>query len=108
MPTELAGRFSRRQWKDCCGKGCKKCEIAQTYIGEYGKKKGLALLNDDRDAVKKGKALTKAIKDGTGKKAGAATGKKGKDGGGKKVRDGGGKKAKDAGGKKKAAAQTKS
>lgn len=65
MPTELMQRFSRKQWKDCCGKGCKKCEIAQTYIGEHGKKKGLDLLNDDRDAATKGKAVKKGkAKDG--------------------------------------------
>ena len=54
MP-ELKERFSRKQWKDCCGKGCKKCEIAGAYIDEYGKKKGLAKLNEDRAAVKKAK-----------------------------------------------------
>ena len=43
MPTELSERFSRKQFKDCCGKGCKKCEIAQTYIGVYGKTKGLEI-----------------------------------------------------------------
>jgi hypothetical protein len=60
--TELSDRFSRKQWKDCCGKGCKKCEIAQAYIEEHGKKKGLAKLNDDRDAVKKAKKGKKARK----------------------------------------------
>ena len=34
--TKLKNEFSRKQWKDCCGKGCKKCEIAQAYIAEYG------------------------------------------------------------------------
>ena len=78
MPTDLMERFTRKQWKDCCGKGCKKCEIAQAYIGEYGKKEGLELLNQDRDAAKKGKGAkkghAKAQKaDGKGRK-----GKKGK------------------------------
>jgi hypothetical protein len=78
MPTELIERFSRSQFKDCCGKGCKKCEIAQAYIGEYGKKKGLELLNEDRAAAKKGKAPKKAAK---------KVGKKGKKGaGGKKAK----------------------
>jgi len=78
MPTELIERFSRKQFKGCCGKGCKKCEIAQAYIGEYGKKKGLELLNEDRAAAKKGKAPKKAAK---------ADGKKGKKGaGGKKAK----------------------
>jgi hypothetical protein len=84
MPTELMERFTRKQWKDCCGKGCKKCEIAQAYIGEHGKKKGLELLNEDRAAAKKGKKAKKADGkskkgDGKSKKARAAAkdGKKG-------------------------------
>ncbi len=77
MPTELMQRFSRKQWKDCCGKGCKKCEIAQTYIGEHGKKKGLDLLNDDRAAAKKGKAVKKGkAKDGKAKLKDAKAGDK--------------------------------
>jgi hypothetical protein len=79
MPTELSERFSRKQWKDCCGKGCKKCEIAQAYIGEHGKKKGLELLNEERAAVKKGNAPKKAAK------AGGTKGKK-KSAGGKKAK----------------------
>ena len=43
--SDLKKKFSRKEWKDCCGKGCKKCEIAQTYIGVYGKSKGLDKLN---------------------------------------------------------------
>jgi hypothetical protein len=81
MPTELSERFSRKQWKDCCGKGCKKCEIAQAYMGEHGKKKGLELLNEDRAAVKKGKAPKKGAK----AKAGA-DGKTKKSAGGKKAK----------------------
>jgi hypothetical protein len=69
MPTELIERFSRKQWKDCCGKGCKKCEIAQAYIGEYGKKKGLELLADDQAAARKGKAPKKVAKASGGAKA---------------------------------------
>ncbi len=52
--TKLKSEFGRKQWKDCCGKGCKKCEIAQTYIAEFGRKDGLEKLNADRKAVKKG------------------------------------------------------
>lgn len=65
--TKLKNEFSRKEWKDCCGKGCKKCDIAQAYIGEYGRTDGLDKLNADRKAVKKG-------------------GKKGKKGGKKKVK----------------------
>ena len=56
--TKLKNEFSRKEWKGCCGKGCKKCEIAQTYIGVYGKNKGLRKLNEDRtemQAKKSGK-----------------------------------------------------
>jgi hypothetical protein len=52
--TKLKNTFSRKQWKDCCGKGCKKCAIAQAYIGEYGRGEGLEKLNADRKAAKKG------------------------------------------------------
>jgi hypothetical protein len=86
MPTDLMVRFSRKKWKDCCGKGCKKCEIAQTYIGEYGKKKGLELLNEDRAAAKKGKAPKKVAKaDGKKHKGGAKKGAKKVGGKGKKT-----------------------
>jgi hypothetical protein len=71
MP-QLRERFTRTQWKDCCGKGCKKCRIAAAYVSEYGKKEGLARLSDDRAAVKAVKKAEKA----DGKKAGKAAGKK--------------------------------
>jgi hypothetical protein len=74
--TDLKDEFGRKQWKSCCGKGCKKCEIAQAYIGEYGRKDGLEKLNDDRKAVLKGDGKKKA----GGKKKGGAK----KRGGGKK------------------------
>ena len=50
MP-ELKTDFKRKTWKDCCGKGCKKCEIAQAYTGEFGRKEGLEKLNADRKLV---------------------------------------------------------
>ena len=69
--TKLKHEFSRKEWKDCCGKGCKKCEIAQTYIGVYGKSKGLEKLNEDRAAMhaKKGGKLKGGKKKGGGKKS---------------------------------------
>ena len=70
--TKLRNEFSRKEWKDCCGKGCKKCEIAQAYAAEFGsRKEGLEKLNADRDAVKKsGKrgGKTKGSKKGKAKK----------------------------------------
>ena len=67
MP-DLSKKFGRKEWKTCCGKGCKKCEIAQAYIGEHGRKKGLGLLNEDRAAATKGKGLKKGPKAHPGKK----------------------------------------
>lgn len=66
MP-DLSNKFGRREWKECCGKGCKKCEIAQTYIAEYGRKAGLEQLKTDRKAVLARKG---------GKKKGKKKGKK--------------------------------
>ena len=80
--TKLKSRFSRKEWKDCCGKGCKDCDIAQAYIGEYGKKEGLTRLNDERKAVKAAKkAASGGKKAKHGGKKSAGTGKKTKHGG---------------------------
>ncbi len=57
--SDLKKKFSHKEWKDCCGKGCKKCKIAQTYIGVYGKKKGLDKLSEDRAAMHSKKASGK-------------------------------------------------
>lgn len=75
--SDLMSTFSRKAWKGCCTKGCKKCELAQAYIGAYGRGDGLARLKADRKTV-----LSKAQKDG--KKARGKKGKKGKKRGGKK------------------------
>ena len=56
---DLKKKFSHKEWKDCCGKGCKKCKIAQTYIGVYGKKKGLDKLSEDRAVMHSKKASSK-------------------------------------------------
>jgi hypothetical protein len=70
MP-ELMTKFSRSKWKDCCGKGCKKCEMAQAYIEAYGRAKGLERLNEDRAVMqgKKSHKLKGGKKKGGGKKA---------------------------------------
>jgi len=68
--TKLRSEFDRKQWKDCCGKGCKKCEIAQAYIGRYGHKDGLEKLAGDR------KAVLKSAKKGGAAKSGKARGGK--------------------------------
>jgi hypothetical protein len=70
--AELKTDFKRKTWKDCCGKGCKKCEIAQAYTGEFGRKEGLEKLNADRKLVLAGK---KSGGKGGGKKKGAGKGK---------------------------------
>jgi len=67
MP-DLKKKFTRKEWKDCCGKGCKKCALAQTYIGVYGKGKGLDKLNEDRTkmrAKKSGKKKSAKKKHGS-------------------------------------------
>jgi hypothetical protein len=51
--SKLENDFTPKEWKGCCGKGCKKCEIAQAYIAKYGRSEGLEKLNADRDAMKK-------------------------------------------------------
>jgi len=58
MP-DLKKKFTRKEWKDCCGKGCKKCALAQTYIGVYGKGKGLDKLNEDRTEMRAKKSSKK-------------------------------------------------
>jgi hypothetical protein len=74
--TKLKNEFSRKEWKGCCGGGCKKCEIAQAYIAEYGERKlGLHKLNADRDAVKKGGGKGGKKKGKKGKKSGKAKNK---------------------------------
>ena len=66
--TKLKDEFTRKEFKDCCGGGCKKCELAQAYIAEYGsRKEGLEKLNLDIKAAKTG-GKTKGKK-GAGKKA---------------------------------------
>jgi len=68
--TKLKSTFSRTEFKDCCGKGCKKCELVQAYTAEYGRTKGLAKLNEDRKAAKKGGAKKgKKAKKKAGKRA---------------------------------------
>ncbi len=72
MP-DLSTKFSRKEWKDCCGKGCRKCELAQTYVAAYGRGDGLSQLKADRKAALAGKAAKKGKK---GRKKGAKKGKK--------------------------------
>jgi hypothetical protein len=57
--ADLKKRFTRKEWKGCCGSGCKKCAIAQAYIGEYGRSKGLEKLNEDRKEMRSKKSRKK-------------------------------------------------
>jgi len=66
--SDMTGQFSRKEWKDCCGKGCKKCSIAQAYIGAHGRSDGLKKLREDRKAVLAAKSAQK--KKGSKKKRG--------------------------------------
>ena len=45
--TKLAKEFTKKQWKKCCGSGCKDCKIAAAYIDAYGKKEGKKKLKAD-------------------------------------------------------------
>ncbi len=71
--AELKDEFGRKAWKDCCGKGCRKCEIAQAYTGAHSRKDGLELFRADREAVL-------AAGKGGKKKGKKRAGKKGKKG----------------------------
>jgi hypothetical protein len=44
----IRDQFTKKERKDCCGGGCKKCKIAAAYIEEYGKEKGLKKLKKDQ------------------------------------------------------------
>ena len=57
--SKLKKQFTRKQWDGCCGKGCKKCEIAQAYIHAYGKAEGLEKLNHDRTQMQSKKGAKK-------------------------------------------------
>ena len=74
MP-DLKSRFSRKEWKDCCGKGCKKCAIAQAYTGSGGRNAGLKQLSEDRKTVLAEKKTKKSGKKKTGKKKSTPKGK---------------------------------
>jgi hypothetical protein len=72
MP-DLSNKFGRKEWKDCCGKGCKKCEIAQSYIAAYGRGDGLAQLRADRKtALAARRKRRRARRRASEKKKGAA------------------------------------
>jgi hypothetical protein len=49
--TKLRGQFGAKQWKKCCGKGCKKCDIHNAYIDEFGKKAGEKQFQKDREKM---------------------------------------------------------
>jgi hypothetical protein len=48
---KLAGDFTKKQWKKCCGSGCSDCKIAGAYIDKHGKKDGKKRLKADRDKM---------------------------------------------------------
>jgi hypothetical protein len=45
--SKFRDQWSKKEWKKCCGKGCKKCDIANAYIDEYGSKAGQKKLKKD-------------------------------------------------------------
>ena len=46
-------KFSNSAWRDCCGKICDDCKIADAYIKEYGKNKGKKKLKRDHKKIGK-------------------------------------------------------
>jgi hypothetical protein len=49
--AKLKDQFSDKQWSKCCGKGCKKCEIHNAYLAEFGKKEGEKRFQKDHDKM---------------------------------------------------------
>jgi hypothetical protein len=47
--AKFRDRFSAKAWKKCCGKGCKKCEIHNAYLAEFGEKAGEKKFAKDHD-----------------------------------------------------------
>ena len=44
-------QFSKKEWKKCCGKGCKKCDVHNAYLDEFGKKAGWKKFQKDHDKM---------------------------------------------------------
>ncbi|HUK77582.1 MAG TPA: hypothetical protein VL117_08285 [Thermoleophilia bacterium] len=49
--TKLRDEFSKKEWKHCCGKGCKKCALHNAYLEAYGKKEGEKKFARDYDRM---------------------------------------------------------
>jgi len=49
--TKFREQFTRKQWKKCCGKGCKKCDVHNAYLDEFGKKAGEKRFDKDHDKM---------------------------------------------------------
>ena len=49
--TKFREQFARKQWKKCCGKGCKKCDVHNAYLDEFGKKAGWKKFQKDHDKM---------------------------------------------------------
>jgi hypothetical protein len=50
--AKLRKKFSKSAWKDCCGKFCDDCKIAEAYAKEYGKRDGEKKLKRDSKKYK--------------------------------------------------------
>jgi hypothetical protein len=49
--AKLRNEFSKKEWKHCCGNGCKKCAIHNAYLDAYGKKEGEKKFAKDHDRM---------------------------------------------------------
>ncbi|MDP2303317.1 MAG: hypothetical protein Q8N03_12940 [Ignavibacteria bacterium] len=46
--SKLRKQFTSKEWDQCCGSFCKKCEIAKAYDDKFGEKKGMKKLKADK------------------------------------------------------------
>jgi hypothetical protein len=46
--SKLRIKFTSKEWEQCCGSFCKKCEIAKAFDKKYGEKKGAKKLKEDK------------------------------------------------------------
>jgi hypothetical protein len=49
--SKFRDQFSKKDWKKCCGKGCKKCDLYNAYLDEFGGKAGKKRFKKDHDKL---------------------------------------------------------
>jgi hypothetical protein len=51
--SKFRKKFTKRSWKDCCGKFCDDCKITRAYIKEYRKKNSRKKFKQDYKKINK-------------------------------------------------------